>query len=641
MAFRNLAERFDATMEELYSNKRFPSKESADLNPIIITRPDDPNIDYGQGDGRIAPINRTVTDLARMTRYITSPTGIKFLLNQSILQLANPISETRFIDPTFVVKNVAPYEHFKRQLFDQTDVIVRDPDRSPASTPNVGLAGRLQKQTAEEATSRLIGSEARTSLLDVLGSTILGKTVMAALQSFDGTLLVNERPELDVQGEFYSSILWKGRKAILGKETTALIAAFSGLGLGASIVGIPNIIGNIARPLPAVNTRGYQDVQPYFNNDIDGAEEAQTYLINSRADKHPNLAIPTLSTELVDKIVGLGLAAAARNLLGLGALVTNAKFSSLGEYKQTVAIGPPEPIPPNVLTNIKRSLTFRYLGDPDQTMSPKAQEAIKDIRSKLAIQTEQLSIMKPGWANEMAQRGVYGGITLQNIATYEEVSTYEESQEFHKNLIRTRGRAGYYHDLMNEASIIDGTAGLSPVKVPLGEIEIEDFIKVRFLDVTNNKLIPFRAILEGLSETVSSEYSSNRYIGRIERNIVYLGASRSLGFTLYVNAFAPDELEHVWKRVNALTGSMYPAKYTGDGFMAPPIVQLTMGDLYLSQPGYISSLTHTVEDDTSWEITEGSQVPQRVQIQITFEVIEKSAVSALSNFYGYLEPVTE
>jgi len=639
MAFRNLAERFDAKMEELYSNKRFPAKESADLNPIIVTRPGDPNIDYGQGDGRIAPIGRTATDLARMTRYITSPTGIKFLLNQSILQLANPISETRFIDPTFVVKNVAPYEHFKRQLFDQTDVIVGDPDRSPASTPNVGLAGRLQTQTAAEATSRLIGSDARTSLLDVLGSTTLGKTVTAAFQSLDGTLLVNERPELDVQGEFYSSILWKGRSAILGKETTALIAAFSGLGLGASIVGIPNIIGNIARPLPAVNTRGYQDVQPYFNNDI--VDDAQTYLINSRADKRPNLAIPTFTTELVDKIVGLGLAAAARNLLGLGALVTNAKLSSLGEYKQTVAIGPPEPIPPNVLTNIKRSMTFRYLGDPDQTMSPKSNEGIKDTRSKLAIQTEQLSNKKTGWANAMARRGIYGGITLKNIESYEEISTSEESQEFHKRLMEVQGRPGYYHDLLNQIDVIEGTAGLSPVQTPLGEVEIHDYIKVRFLDVTNNKLIPFRAILEGISETVTSEYSSNRYIGRIERNIVYLGASRSLSFTLYVNAFAAKELQHIWKRVNTLTGLMYPSKYTGDGFMAPPIVQLTMGDLYTSQPGYISSLTHTIEDDASWEITEGSQMPQRVQIQMTFEVIEKSAVSALSNFYGYLETVTE
>ena len=156
MAFRNLEERFNATVDELYSSKFFPSKESADLHPIIVTRPDDPNITLGQGDDRIAPINRTVTDLARMTRYITSPTGLKFLLNQEILQLANPISETRFIDPTFIIKNVAPYEHFKRQLFDQTDVIVDDPRRSPASTPAVGLAGRLQTQTAAEATSRVM-----------------------------------------------------------------------------------------------------------------------------------------------------------------------------------------------------------------------------------------------------------------------------------------------------------------------------------------------------------------------------------------------------------------------------------------------------------------------------------------------------
>jgi len=189
--------------------------------------------------------------------------------------------------------------------------------------------------------------------------------------------------------------------------------------------------------------------------------------------------------------------------------------------------------------------------------------------------------------------------------------------------------------------VIEGTAGLSPIKPPIGDTEIADYIKVRFLDVTNNRLIPFRAMLEAISENIVSEYSPNRYIGRIERNIVYLGASRNLTFTLYVNAFSPDELNHIWRRVNTLTGLMYPAKYTTDGFMAPPLVQLTIGDLYRDQPGYISALTHTIEDGTSWEIREGSQVPQRVQMNITFEVIEKSAMSALSNFYGYLEPVTE
>jgi len=638
MSFRNLEERFNATVNELYSNKIFPSKESADLHPLIVRRPDDPNITYGQGDDRIAPINRTTTDLVRMTRYITSPTGLKFLLNQEILQLANPISETRFIDPTFIIKNVAPYEHFKRQLFDQTDVIVNDPDRSPASTPNVGLAGRLQKQTAAEATARIMGSDARSTLTAVLGSTTIGRTITAALQSLDGTLTINKRPELDVQGRYYASILWEGRKVSLGKELDFLIDAFNVLGLGAGIVGIPNVVGNILRPAPLPNTRNYQDVQPYFNSDMPGAEGAQTYLIRQPIERRPNLATPSIASEVADKIIGLGLAAALRNLLGLGGIGTLKKFSSLADFQQAVSIGPPEPIPPNILTNVERSMKARY--EDGGTLTPKAQQAMADTTAKLTEQIKQLREKKPSWANDLARRGIGGGLTLENIMQFKDVDSYEKAQEFRKSLYRVEGRPSYYYDLLNMKEAMEGTPGLSPIKIPIGETEIEDYIKVRFLDVTNNRLIPFRAILEGLTENVTSEYSPNRYIGRIERNIVYMGATRNLTFTLYVNAFSEGELSAIWQRVNTLTGLMYPAKYTIDGFMAPPMVQLTIGDLYRSQPGYISALTHTIEDGTSWEITEGSQVPHRVQIGITFEVIEKSAVSALSKFYGYLEPRT-
>jgi len=640
MAFRNLEERFNARVDELYSSQRFPSKESSDLHPIIVRRPGDPNITQGQGDGRIAPVNRTLTDLSRMTKLMTAPQGIKFLLNQEILQLSNAISETRFIDPTFVLKNVAPYEHFKRQLFDQTDVIVNDPARSPASTPLVGLAGRLQTQTAAEATARIVGTDARTSLLDVLGSTVLGRTVTAAFQSLDGTLQVNERPELDVDGRYYASVLWQGRRASLSRELDVLVDAFNVLGLGASILGLPNVIGNILRPAPLPSTRDFRDVQPYFNPDLAGADDAQTYLDRQPVAGRPALALPSVASELVDKIVGLGIAAAVRNLLGLGGISKLSSFTSLADFQQSVAIGPPEPVPPSVLSDVNRSLAVRYAGDPAQTLPPVARAAAADTAAKLAEQLVQLRDRKPSWANELARRGIEGGITLENVMQFEGIDTYEKAQEFRKSLYRTNKRPGYYHDLLNMRDAIEGTAGLSPVKTPVGE-EIQDYIKVHFLDVTNNRLIPFRAILDGLVETVTSEYSPTRYIGRIERNIVYLGATRNLSFNLYVNAWSPDELDHVWRKVNTLTGLMYPAKYTTDGFMAPPVVRLTIGDLYSSQPGYISNLVHTIDDGASWETTEGSQVPQRIQMAVTFEVIEKNAMSALSNFYGYLEPIKE
>jgi len=644
MTFKNLEDQFQQTVTNLYSNKRFPSKDPSALNPIMIRRPGDPNITYGQSSDRMSPTNRVITDLERLTKFTTDSRGLKFLLNQQFLQLSNPISETRFIDPTFILKNVAPYTHFKRQLMDQTDVIVNDPERSPATTPLIGIAGRLQNQTAKDATARVIGKDGNSVFLDTLSSTLIGKTVSSIFQTLDGTVGINERPETDIQGRYYSSILYEGRVALLSGQLGALVDAFSILGMGMGIIGLPNIFGNVLTNIPLPSTRGYQDVTPYFNPSLPAGKSHQSYLIKVRSNKKPGLDIPIISSEVVDKIIGLGLSTAIRNILGLGGVINKIrKYTNIADFQQAVSIGPVEDIPPNVLTKIERSMIIRYIDKNNNTISPEARNGIEDTKSNLAEQLKQLREKKPSWRNQFSKFGVMGGITLENVNQFENVHSYKESQEFRKNLYRINERPSYYHDLLNMTDAVDGVPGQFPVKMSVKDEtpEIKDSIKVRFLDITNNKLIPFRAIIEGLAESVTPEFNSNRYIGRIERNIVYLGVTRSLSFSLYVNAFSSDELEHVWKKVNHLVGLTYPSKFTSDGFMGPPIIQLTMGDFYRNQPGYIESITNDIEDGTSWEITPGSQVPQRVRMSIVFQVIEKEAMSATSNFYGYLEPQTE
>ena len=62
----------------------------------------------------------------------------------------------------------------------------------------------------------------------------------------------------------------------------------------------------------------------------------------------------------------------------------------------------------------------------------------------------------------------------------------------------------------------------------------EGLIPFRFKDVLNDKLIVFDAILSGITDTITPEYSSERYIGRPESVYVYQGVQRSVGFTFDV-----------------------------------------------------------------------------------------------------------
>ena len=57
--------------------------------------------------------------------------------------------------------------------------------------------------------------------------------------------------------------------------------------------------------------------------------------------------------------------------------------------------------------------------------------------------------------------------------------------------------------------------------------------------------------------------------------------------------------------------------------MVTPFVELTIGDLFVDTPGILGSLTHTVDDATTWEIDQGLQFPHFISVACTFKHIGK------------------
>ena len=171
----------------------------------------------------------------------------------------------------------------------------------------------------------------------------------------------------------------------------------------------------------------------------------------------------------------------------------------------------------------------------------------------------------------------------------------------------------------------------------LDEKKLEDkegLIPFRFKDVLNNKILSFDAILSGITDTITPEYSSERYIGRPESVYVYQGVQRSVGFTFDVYPATRQELPVIWEKLNYLVGLCYPnwvdSPYAGvqvEGIkpitMVSPICELTIGDMYNNTPGYLSSLTMTVQDGTTWEFEENLKLPHYIQVSVEFVYIGK------------------
>ena len=176
-----------------------------------------------------------------------------------------------------------------------------------------------------------------------------------------------------------------------------------------------------------------------------------------------------------------------------------------------------------------------------------------------------------------------------------------------------------------------------------------DLVPFRFYDLHNDNTITFSAILSGITDTVTPEYSSERYVGRPDSVYVYQGVERAISFTFDVYPMTRQELPILWGKINYLVSLCYPfweniqfpmstteeditggayggnfsSEYGQPQVMSSPMIELTIGDMYREQPGFLSSVTMTVQDGSTWEFEEGMKLPHYVQISCEFTHIPK------------------
>lgn len=656
MAFKNLEDRFQNKLKELYAHGSTrddgpgggPSNE-----PYLEWKPNDPNAEQTAKDSRSVPLGSIERDVSRLTKFTFSGRGLLFMATQAILQTGNTFAETRIYNPLFVIGNAAdPYAHIRRPLTAQNDFAVKgDTDQmSPASAdPQIFSAGRLQQQTSRDAIARVAGQTGGgvMSLLSLLGPSSIVNAITGVLSLTGGaTLGVNERPELNVNGEYYSALLWQNYKKTYGVQSN-FAAAMANLRVGNfkgaynaiknGITDLVNGIKTVAGGLePRATDSNQFDGRRYFF-EVDGTDhrylpntiqykdsgygyempDPQTAFLDRRPYTLPPAPTKDASTMALTSIATpTGFNSSFKSPFSMNVPVSLVSFNStyFGSVKQQltdvvndISNNSPESSVESKMQFATLALTTRYIND----------DRIQDIRAQLtAQQTSQFAY----WNSHKARLGLDTG----NQAVI--------GQE--NNVDPRARRIPTYIDNLNSIDVLDaGGDGVGGATLSKINQQGTDLINVVFYDFVNKKAVPFRAFISNIVESINPEIHDTKYVGRIERNIIYGGVVREISFQLHVHAFSSQELQNVWTKVNYVTGLTFPASYN-NGFMVPPFVKLTIGNIYLDQPGYIRSLTHTVEDDTSWEVEADSQVPHGILMNVGFSVIEKKQVRTGSPFYS-------
>ena len=166
----------------------------------------------------------------------------------------------------------------------------------------------------------------------------------------------------------------------------------------------------------------------------------------------------------------------------------------------------------------------------------------------------------------------------------------------------------------------------------------KDFIKFRIRDIVNGKWLVFPAFLADITDTVTPNYSSEKYIGRPDSVHVYTGTDRSIGFNFKVAAFTKQEIPIIQEKMNYLMGLGYPSfkkQFTGDNEERPvaPFINLTIGDLFHDTPGYFSGITVTIGENATWELDDGFQIPMYFDVACEFVYIGKYLPQTLGKHY--------
>jgi len=147
---------------------------------------------------------------------------------------------------------------------------------------------------------------------------------------------------------------------------------------------------------------------------------------------------------------------------------------------------------------------------------------------------------------------------------------------------------------------------LYPSTGPDSRKPINDLVKFRIASIDSGGgsekiYMHFRALLDSFQDTYTAAWQDQQYLGRGEKFYTYNGFTRAISLSWTVYAQSKEELIPMYKKLNYLATNLAP-DYSINGYMRGPLVSLTLGGYLYEQPGFITSLTYDIPNESTWEI---------------------------------------
>lgn len=195
-------------------------------------------------------------------------------------------------------------------------------------------------------------------------------------------------------------------------------------------------------------------------------------------------------------------------------------------------------------------------------------------------------------------------------------------------------------DKLNKTSTYEVNSNGVQVGLKAGDTPLDDydFVPLKFWSLYKNTAVNFRAIINGLTETLSPSWDTNKFVGNPFNFYTYNSVERSVNFNFKI--YSLNEAEHIaaWQRLNFLTSLVYPQGYIGGLGVAPPFIRFTLGDMFRNKEAFIDSLSYTIDDNTPWDIgynlsTKDFKLPMIIDVSITLKLVESMSTTYIAPTY--------
>jgi hypothetical protein len=257
----------------------------------------------------------------------------------------------------------------------------------------------------------------------------------------------------------------------------------------------------------------------------------------------------------------------------------------------------------------QRGMTYDQIFS--QTINEDKQKRVFDIQDFQKSQTESSKINSREFIYKMSMSGSRDGIAEAGIRTY-------------------------FGNAWDKNPTVDSNLLYNTISAALSNRDVDDMIKFGFECINNDDpslgmFLQFRAYLtNGITDSNQATYNPFKYMGRGEDFFVYQGFTRTMAFSFRMAVENSQDLASLYNKLNALVSQVYP-DYSKGGVMRTSLTRVTIGDYIYRMPGLLESVNVTVNQDSSWEIENGNQMPHYVDVAVTFRPIHEEVPVRVKN----------